>query len=45
VIRRLERGSDLFYSSADLTAAREFVEDCQLWAKVAGAIAEDLGLR
>src|SRR5690242_20257066 len=45
VIRRLERQTDLYYSSADLTAAREFVEDCALWARVANAAAEDLGLQ
>ena len=34
VKRRLDRKTDLFYSSADLSAAREFIEDCQRWARV-----------
>ena len=43
VQRRLELGTDLFYSSADLGAAREFVEYCQRFARVFNATAKDLG--
>jgi phage FluMu gp28-like protein len=43
VDRRLQRGTDLFHSSADLTAAREFIEQCARWARSFRAIAEDLG--
>jgi phage FluMu gp28-like protein len=34
VKRRIQLGTDLFYSSADLSAAREFMNDCQQWARV-----------
>src|SRR3954451_5068252 len=43
VDRRLKLGTDLFYTSADLGAAREFVEECQRWARAANALAVDLG--
>jgi phage FluMu gp28-like protein len=43
VVRRLELGSDLFYSSADLGAAREFIEEVHRFARVAKVVAEDLG--
>src|SRR2546423_7293856 len=43
VERRIKLGTDLFFSSADLTAAREFVEDCQRWARVFKVVAQDLG--
>src|SRR5687767_1440778 len=43
VQRRLEVGTDLFYTSADLTAAREFVEQCQRWARAFNEVASDLG--
>ena len=43
VERRVKWGTDLFYSSADLSAAREFVEQCQRWARVFNVVAEDLG--
>src|SRR3954454_10409476 len=43
VARRLLLGSDLFFSSADLTAAREFVEECHRWARVFRVVATDLG--
>src|SRR5215210_3695072 len=45
VERRVKLGTDLFFSSADLTAAREFVEACQRWARVVNAGASDLGCR
>src|SRR5262245_55440806 len=45
VERRLTRGTNLYYTSADLTAAREFIEDCQRWAHVFNVVAKDLGLR
>jgi phage FluMu gp28-like protein len=45
VERRLARGTDLFYTSADVTAAREFIETCQRWARVFKATAEDLGVQ
>lgn len=45
VDRRLRLGTDLFYTSADLTAAREFVEDCCRWARAFRAAADDLGER
>jgi len=40
VQRRLKLETDLFYSSADLSAAREFVDDCQRWARVFKAVAK-----
>jgi phage FluMu gp28-like protein len=43
VQRRLERETDLFYTSADLSAAREFVEECQRWARAFNEVATDLG--
>jgi phage FluMu gp28-like protein len=45
VWRRLTVGSDLFYSSADLSAAREFVEYCKYFAKGFEAGCEDEGER
>ena len=45
VDRRLRLGTSLFYTSADLTAAREFVEECCRWARAFQAAAEDLGER
>lgn len=32
-----------YFSSADLTAAKEFIAYCALWAKVFNVVAEDLG--
>ena len=43
VDRRLRLGTDLFYSSADLSAAREFMEYCKGWAAEVDADAEELG--
>jgi phage FluMu gp28-like protein len=43
VQRRLALGTDLFYSSADLGAAREFIEYCERFARVFNATAKDLG--
>src|SRR4051812_27889695 len=43
VKRRLHLKTDLFYSSADLTTAREFVEDCQRWARAFDEVEVDLG--
>src|SRR5687767_9897799 len=43
VQRRLERETDLFYTSADRTAAREFVEECLRWARAFNSVAIDLG--
>jgi phage FluMu gp28-like protein len=43
VKRRLDLETDLFYTSADLTAAREFVEECQRWARTFNALAIDMG--
>jgi phage FluMu gp28-like protein len=34
VDRRLRLGTNLYYTSADLTAAREFIEYCKVWAGV-----------
>src|SRR6478752_2077232 len=45
VARRLLLGTDLFFSSADLTAAREFIEECHRWARVFRVVATDLGQR
>lgn len=45
VYRRLALRTNLFYTSADLTAAREFVEDCHRWARVFNACAQDVGWR
>src|SRR3954471_4493443 len=42
VARRLLLGTDLFFSSADLTAAREFIEECHRWARVFRVVATDL---
>jgi phage FluMu gp28-like protein len=43
VYRRLLRGRHLYYTSADLSTSREFVEECLRWAGVFDAAAEDLG--
>jgi phage FluMu gp28-like protein len=43
VDRRLRLGTNLYFTSADLSAAREFIEYCQTWAHLWGAVAEDLG--
>ena len=43
VDRRLRLGTSLFYTSADLTAAREFVEECCRWARAFQAAADDCG--
>jgi phage FluMu gp28-like protein len=45
VDRRLRLGTNLFYTAADLTGAREFVEDCCRWARVFNAAADDEGER
>lgn len=45
VYRRLRYGTDLFYTSADLTAAREFIEDCCHWARIFDGCAEMLSQR
>jgi phage FluMu gp28-like protein len=34
VDRRLRRNTNLYYTSADLTAAREFIDYCKVWAGV-----------
>ncbi len=38
-----ERVPAVWFSSADLTAAREYIEYCKKWAKLFNVIAEDLG--
>lgn len=43
VQRRLHCGTDLFYTSADLSAAREFIEECLRWARAFDTVATDLG--
>jgi phage FluMu gp28-like protein len=43
VDRRLFEGTDLYYTSADLSAAREFIEACGRWARAYNAVADDLG--
>jgi phage FluMu gp28-like protein len=43
VRRRVVHGTDLFYTSADLSAAREFVEECQRFARVFDVVATDMG--
>jgi phage FluMu gp28-like protein len=45
VDRRLRLGTNLFYTSADLTAAREFIDYCKVWAELWDAVAEDHGLQ
>src|SRR6476469_6877203 len=42
VERRLRLGTNLYYTSADLSAAREFVDYCKFWAGVWQANAEEL---
>jgi phage FluMu gp28-like protein len=43
VFRRLTLGTDLFYSSADLGAAREFVGYCERFARAFNETARDAG--
>lgn len=43
VLRRAKLGTDLFYTATDLTAAREFVEQCMRWARSLGVMAQELG--
>jgi phage FluMu gp28-like protein len=43
VQRRLECETDLFYTSADHSAAREFIEECLRWSRVFDELATDLG--
>lgn len=43
VDRRLRLGTNLYFTSADLTAAREFIEYCLRWARVANVVANDVG--
>jgi phage FluMu gp28-like protein len=45
VERRLRLGTNLYYTSADLTAAREFVDYCKVWADLWDTVAEDHGLQ
>ena len=40
VDRRLRLKTDLYYTSADLTAAREFVEQCESWLPLFKAVAK-----
>ncbi len=41
VERRVMGGSNLYFSSADLTAAREFVDYCKTWCEVFNAVAAE----
>ena len=43
VHRRTLLKTDLFYTSADLSAAREFIEACQRWAHIFEVVATDEG--
>src|SRR5687767_5272702 len=43
VDRRVWLKTDLFYTSADLSAAREFIEACQRWAGIFKVVAVDEG--
>jgi phage FluMu gp28-like protein len=45
VERRLKLKTNLYFSSADLTAAREFVDYCVTWCRVFNVVAQDLGLQ
>lgn len=45
VERRLRLGTNLYFSSADLSAAREFIEYCGRWSRVFDAVAQDQGER
>jgi hypothetical protein len=45
VRRRLTRRTNLYYTSADLTAAREFIDECLRWASALNAGVKDLGLQ
>jgi phage FluMu gp28-like protein len=45
VARRLKHKTNLYFTSADLTAAREFVDYCLHWARAANEVAEDRGLQ
>lgn len=39
VERRVQGKSNLYFSSADMTAAKEFIDYCQMWARVFNAVA------
>lgn len=41
VERRVKLGTNLYFSSADLTAAKEFVDYCDRWARVANVAAQE----
>ncbi|QIP33232.1 hypothetical protein HAV35_13745 [Deinococcus radiodurans] len=38
-----EGGMDVWFSSADLTAAREYIRYVQMWARILNVVATDLG--
>lgn len=38
-----EGGMDVWFSSADLTAAREYIRYVEMWSKLGNAVAKDLG--
>jgi phage FluMu gp28-like protein len=42
VERRLTRGTNLYYTSADLSAAREFIDYCKFWAAACQEEAEEI---
>jgi phage FluMu gp28-like protein len=41
VERRLRRGTNLYFSSADLSTAKEFIDYCKKWADVANVAARE----
>lgn len=41
VQRRVQKKGNLFYSSADLTAAKEFIDYCRMWAGVFNVVAKE----
>ena len=43
VDRRVMEGTDLFYTSADVSAAREFIEQCKEWVHAFRTVAHDMG--
>jgi len=43
VHRRLHLGTDLFYTSADLTAAAEFMESCRHFSRLFDSLSTDIG--
>src|SRR3954468_14802067 len=43
VQRRVFNEGDLFHTSADLSATREFIEQCKHWVNVFKAVADDMG--